>query len=167
MSEFGIKPLVRGLIGGAVGLAAVIGGMQAAIAGDYGANYIGQSFSLTWLFTGSQSNPVGYACLTRDRLGGMTRDVDIHRYRIVADYDHFYLEPLNSVVIYPEGGRYVAKETESIPEDAFGANAQMDDAEFWYAENEPVEALGRACVDMGVAGAIQEVERMHGIDVAE
>lgn len=168
MSKFGVKSLVRGLIGGAVGITALVGSMQAAIAGDYGANYIGQSLSLTWLFTGSQSNPVGYACLTRDRIGGMTRDIDIHRYRIVvAEYDYFYLEPLNSVAIYPDGGRYVVKETEPISEDAFSGAAELNAAETWYADNETVEALGRACVDMGVAGAIQEVERQHGIDVVE
>ncbi|MBD2067355.1 hypothetical protein H6F93_07400 [Leptolyngbya sp. FACHB-671] len=144
---------------------------SAAAVPEYGASNLGGSTYLTWVFQDrADANGVrGYVCITRDTLGGMARNAFANRYAIVPVPDNFYFElrPLNAVEIYPSGSGWVAEQVEPIPVDDIWANAELDESEEWFAANIPVDDLGRACVDGGIAGTVQQVEQLHQIDVRE
>lgn len=145
--------------------------LSAAAVPEYEASNLGGSTYVTWAFQDrADANGVqGYACITRDTIGGMTRSAYAHRYAIVSVPEDFFvgLRPLNAVEIYPNGSGWVAEQTEPIPTDVIWANAQLNESEEWFAANISVDDLGRACVDGGIAGAIQQIEQLHQIDIRE
>jgi len=140
---------------------------QQAGLNDYGATNLGGSAYLTWAFPAARGNAVGYACIVRDTLEGMTNDAYIHRYAIVPVPDNFYyeLEPLNAVNIVPGSRGFSARPTEVIPAETLWSNARLDESQEWFEPNIDVDAVGRACVDGGVAGAIEQLEQEHDIQI--
>lgn len=168
MTELGLKPLVHGLIGGTVAIAAVLGATQSAVADEYGSVYLGGTQALSWLFTNSspQHNLVGYACFVSDGLETMSRTTSIYRYEILAADTYLYMRPLKSAMVYREGQQYIKREdVQFIEESELRSRAPMDDQGIWFTGSEEVTPMERACLDGGVAAALQEVERSYGINL--
>jgi hypothetical protein len=116
---------------------------------------------VTWDFD------AGYVCLTQDTLAAMARTAKIHRYRIVGNSQTYSYDivPVSAVEIYPEGDGVVAEPVEVFPIEGLLEVAETDETGEWFAANTPVDDLGRGCVNGGIAGGIQALERMHEIDI--
>lgn len=137
---------------------------------QYFENYAGQSYALTWLeidspIPSSDYTLMGYACFTRDTLEAMSATAVINRYEIRGDADYFYLHPISGATVYLENGSYVAEANEPMAEEEFAAYLETDDAGFWYIGDSEVSDFGRACVDGGIAGALNHLEFTHGIQI--
>lgn len=135
---------------------------------EYGTANLGGSAYLTWAFPTRRGDAVGYACLVRDAIGGMANSAYIHRYAIApVPGDVYYdLQPLNAVEISPSGQRFAARTTEVIPTETIWSTAPLDESQEWFEASAEVDVVGRACVDGGVAGAIERLEQRHEIQIS-
>ncbi len=141
-----------------------------AIAGEYGAANLGGSTYLTWGFTettpiprgGTEPSLRGYACVTQDALEAMSRTAIIHRYQILLapGGDDFYLSPVGGVAVTRSATRLVATDSTPEPEQAIWDIAETD-VGGWFKSELPPEGMGLACVNSGIAGAMQYLERVH------
>lgn len=141
-----------------------------ANAGTSGAANLGGSYYLSWSFLDRPSGQVlGYACITRDALQGMPRTISIDRYEIrqaLIDQNSYpYLEPLNGISIQQEGRNLIARGSDPVPEDGFTDRLELNAFGNWYASEMPVDELGQACINSGIAGATEVIERKYNMTV--
>jgi hypothetical protein len=149
----------------------------AVLAGEYGAQNLGGSTYLTWLLLDVEMPPllpnrpdkvlVGYACVTKDGLASMSQSGFIHRYAIYAEpyTDYRFLESLNGVAIAPGDAGFVARESTPQPPADLWDYAELDGAGAWFVSDIEPDALGLACVNAGVAGALQELQQVHPVPI--
>lgn len=142
-----------------------------SLAGDYGAANLGGSAYLTWGFT--ETTPVprggtepvlrGYACVTQDALGAMSRTAIIHRYQILLfpGGDNFHLSPVGGVAVTQSATGLVAKDSTPEPEQVIWDRVETEIGGWFKSELAP-EEMGLACVNSGITGALQYLERIHG-----
>lgn len=144
-----------------------------AFAGEYGSQYFGFSTYLTWSLnddtgtSASLESVVGYACVTKDALESMSRSGSIERYAIYADPtdNTLYLEPLNGVAIAPGNGGFIARDAAPQPAQSIWDYAQLNAAGSWFLDDTEPDALGLACVDGGIAGALQQLQQDHAMPI--
>ncbi|MBC7517219.1 MAG: hypothetical protein H7237_12480, partial [Alkalinema sp. FL-bin-369] len=86
---------------------------------DEGAKNLGGSTYFSWKIknpiSGLDNAPkiIGYACLTRDTIGGMAKNATLFRYaiRAVPKSDQWWLEYQEGLNVLPGDGSYRAKRT--------------------------------------------------------
>ncbi|MGG6298133.1 hypothetical protein ACQ4M4_27380 [Leptolyngbya sp. AN02str] len=124
------------------------------------ASYLGQSTVITWDFD------AGYLCVTQDGLGSMSRTASIHRYRLVRDPQEYTYNVIhvNSAAVYPSGNAVIATAAEPFPTSVLFERGE-NDGNGWFARNIEPDELGAGCVNGGIAGGIQALERTHGIRI--
>jgi len=136
---------------------------------EYGAQTLGGSAEVTWVFRDRPDTRgvIGYACFTRDTIGAMSRDAFAERYELFVAPDDvdFSVRPLNAVSVHRANSSWIAEAGSPTPMMQLLSNAELDEMGEWFSGNIQAEGLGRSCVDGGIAGAIHFLERSHGINV--
>ncbi|MBE9031661.1 hypothetical protein IQ266_18165 [filamentous cyanobacterium LEGE 11480] len=148
---------------------------EGAIANTYSGQNLGGGAALSWRFTNpidltglkpGQNNPpqrLGYACWTRDALGGMARTAFLYRYKIMGEpfTDNTYLVPLNGVTIRP-GEKQLRSQVVEAEDPAVLKNLPKALSGTWFANNLAPEALDKACIDGGITAGLRQLSKEHG-----
>jgi hypothetical protein len=150
-------------------LSALAGGLGSpAMADTYGANNLGGSTYLTWVLRSSPSRPagtaIGHACITRDALEAMARTANVERYQILANPQgsHPTLAPLGGVIISPNGSGFGSKTLAPTPEQQIWERLELAGSRRGLRSDLTPDEMGKACVDGGIAGALNYLESIHG-----
>ncbi len=140
----------------------------------YGAQSLGGSTSLSWMFQGvsiprggTQPIPVGYACIVRDTLGGMARIAYAHRYQIFVypGSDHLSLQPLAGAMIRPEGAGWIVQSQDPFPEQELWSAPQVRITGGWFDDEDTVGSLDAACLNGGVTATLRMISQQHGLNL--
>ena len=144
-----------------------------ALPKDEGAKNLGGSTYFSWKIknpiSGLDNAPkiIGYACLTRDTIGGMAKNATLSRYAIkaVPKSDQWWLEYQEGFNVLPGDGSYLAKRTiEGI--DAKTLQKNVTNAETgWFKRDFEADVLGLACINGGLSGIVNHLEKTHDIRI--
>ena len=144
-----------------------------ALPKDEGAKNLGGSTYFSWKIknpiSGLDNAPkiIGYACLTRDTIGGMAQNATVSRYAIkaVPKSDRWWLEYQEGFNVLPGDGNYRAKKlTEGT--DAKTLQKSVTNAETgWFKRDFEADVLGLACIDRGLSGVVKHLEKTHNIKI--
>ena len=145
-----------------------------ALPKDEGAKNLGGSTYFSWKIknpiSGLDNAPkiIGYACLTRDTIGGMAQNATLSRYaiRAVPKSDRWWLEYQEGFNVLPgDNNSYGAKRpTEGI--DAKILQEEVTNVETgWFKRDFEADVLGLACIDGGLSGAVKHLEKTHDIKI--
>ncbi|HEY9628455.1 MAG TPA: hypothetical protein V6C84_14230 [Coleofasciculaceae cyanobacterium] len=147
------------------------------------ARLIDNQTDLSWVLNGEEDGQgrLGYACLTRNRLMADAGASFITRYAIVRNASgELTLTPIIAAKVIRQGQGYVSLSDRYVVE----ALEPMAEASIWQivrhrtmrmnrpfepgltAENQPRE-LGQACLDGGIAGSIDWLERTNNITIED
>ena len=154
-------------------LSIVLASSAQALPKDEGAKNLGGSTYFSWKIknpiSGLDNAPktIGYACLTRDTIGGMAKDATLSRYAIkaVPKSDQWWLEYQEGFNVLPGDGSYLAKRTiEGI--DAKTLQKNVTNAETgWFKRDFEADVLGLACINGGLSGIVNHLEKTHDIRI--
>ena len=144
-----------------------------ALPKDEGAKNLGGSTYFSWKIknpiSGLDNAPkiIGYACLTRDTIGGMAKNATLSRYaiRAVPKSDQWWLEYQEGFNVLPGDTSYRAKRvTEGI--DAKTLQNDVTNVETgWFKRDFEVDVLGLACINGGLSGVVKQLEKTHDIKI--
>lgn len=144
-----------------------------ALPKDEGAKNLGGSTYFSWKIknpiSGLDNAPkvIGYACLTRDTIGGIAKNATLSRYAIkaVPKSDRWWLEYQEGFDVLPGDTSYRAKRTiEGM--DAKTLQKEVTNAETgWFKRDFEVDALGFACINGGISGVVKHLEKTHVIKI--
>ena len=148
---------------------------DSAIAQTYGAQYFGASTSLSWILYDatlptdrSQPSLLSYMCVTRDALGAMANTAVIERYAVyLRPNGKLLVEPLSAVIVQPLDGGYMARSSDVYLLDDLMAASQADANGDWLLSEYAPAGIEEACLNGGVAGALDELEASHGIYIQQ
>ena len=144
-----------------------------ALPKDEGAKNLGGSTYFSWKIknpiSGLDNAPkiIGYACLTRDTIGGMAKNATLSRYaiRAVPKSDQWWLEYQEGFNVLPGDTSYRTKRvTEGI--DAKTLQNDVTNVETgWFKRDFEVDVLGLACINGGLSGVVKQLEKTHDIKI--
>ena len=144
-----------------------------ALPKDEGAKNLGGSTYFSWKIknpiSGLDNAPkiIGYACLTRDTIGGMAQNATVSRYAIkaVPKSDRWWLEYQEGFNVLPGDGSYRAKRTPEST-DAKTLQKNVTNAETgWFKRDFEADVLGLACINGGLSGVVKQLEKTHDIKI--
>ena len=144
-----------------------------ALPKDEGAKNLGGSTYFSWKIknpiSGLDNAPkiIGYACLTRDTIGGMAQNATLSRYaiRAVPKSDQWWLEYQEGFNVLPGDGSYLAKRTiESIDVKTLQKDV-TNPKTGWFKRDFEADVLGLACIDGGISGIVNHLEKTHDIKI--
>lgn len=154
-------------------LSIVLASSAQALPKDEGAKNLGGSMYFSWKIknpiSGLDNAPkiIGYACLTRDTIGGMAQNATMTRYAIkaVPKSDRWWLEYQEGFNVLPGDGSYRAKRT-TEGTDAKTLQKNVTNAETgWFKRDFEADVLGLACINGGLAGGVKQLEKAHDIKI--
>ena len=144
-----------------------------ALSNKEGAKNLGGSTYFSWKIknpiSGLDNAPktIGYACLTRDAIGGMAKNATLSRYVIKAapKSDKWWLEYQEGFNMLPGDGNYSAKRmTEGT--DAKTLQKSVTNAETgWFKRDFEADVLRLACINGGISGVVKHLEKTHSIKI--
>lgn len=164
----------RYLTGSLIGVLSIaLASSAQALPKDEGAKNLGGSTYFSWKIknpiSGLDNAPkiIGYACLTRDTIGGMAQNATLSRYaiRAVPKSDQWWLEYQEGFTVLPGDGSYRIKRT---PEgmDAKTLQKNVTNAETgWFKRDFEADVLGLACINGGLSGVVKQLENAHDIKI--
>jgi hypothetical protein len=155
-----------------------------ALPKDEGANNLGGSTYFSWKIknpiSGLDNAPkvIGYACLTRDTIGGMARNAYAYRYAIKArpKSEKWWLEYQEGIVIRPRdnsvnaynsnSSSYIGSKTASGVSSIPQLQKDVTNPETgWFQRDFEADVLGLACIDGGISSSVKHLEQTHNLNI--
>ncbi len=157
---------------------------------DEGAKNLGGSAYFSWKIknpiSGLDNAPkvIGYACLTRDTIGGMAKNAYAYRYAIKArpKSDKWWLEYQEGILIKPNvSSPNGSSPNESSPNESSYSGTRMpsslssvtqlqtdvtDPETKWFKRDFGLDELGSSCINGGVSSSTDYLEKTHGINIS-
>ncbi len=154
-------------------LSIALASVAQALPKDEGAKNLGGSTYFSWKIknpiSGLDNAPkiIGYACITRDTIGGMAKNATVSRYAIkaVPRSDRWWLEYQEGFNVMPGDESYRAKRTiEGM--DAKTLQKDVTNPETgWFKRDFEADVLGLACINGGISGIVNHLEKTHDIKI--
>ncbi len=155
-----------------------------ALPKDEGANNLGGSAYFSWEIknpiSGLDNAPkvIGYACLTRDTIGGMAKNAYAYRYAIKArpKSEKWWLEYQEGILIKP---RDHSANTHNTPTSSYIGNKMASGVSSptqlqkdvtnpqtgWFQRDFEADGLGLACLDGGISSSVKHLEKTHNLKI--
>lgn len=164
-----MKKVLFGLVAVSIALVSV---QKEAIAASEGAARLGGSTYFAWRVTnpaGSSSRVIGYGCLIRDQISGISKMASVERYEIKRSKgsDEWWIESLGGFVVKPgDEGYQVVRVKASGRSGALSLVQVLQDRETgWLRNDSQVDGLGKACVNGGLGSAVKVINQLHDLSV--
>jgi hypothetical protein len=145
-----------------------------ALPTNEGAKNLGGSTYFSWKIknpiSGLDNAPkvIGYACLTRDTIGGMAKNAYAYRYAIKArpKSEQWWLEYQDGIAIAANESRYSGTRMTSPLLSITQLQTDVTDGETgWFKRDFDLDDLGQSCINGGVSSAMEYLEKTHGINI--